>query len=83
MAEDRMRNDDRDMNLGGAGQQKDDFGKQTPGRKSEQDDFATGQRSGGQKQNEPEHFEDNFGNTGKSGGQGGQGNSGYGQGGNR
>jgi len=80
MAEDRMRNDDSDMNLGGAGQQKDDFGKQTPGRKSQQqDDLSTGQRTGGQQQNEPEHFEDNFGTSGKSGGQGGQG--GFGQGG--
>jgi hypothetical protein len=71
MADDRMRNDDLDRNMGGTGQQKDDFGKQTPGRNKQDDDLSTGQRNTGQ-QNEPKH-KDDFGNSGKSGaGQGAQ-----------
>jgi hypothetical protein len=75
MADDRMKNDDRDMNLGGAGQQQGDYGKQTPGR-NPMDDKSTGQRGGGQQgagQNPPGHHEDDFAKTGKTGGQGGQG----------
>lgn len=76
---DRMRNDDLDMDMGGAGQQKDDFGKQTPGR-NKQDDFSTGQRGAGQpggQQREPGNMKDdddfdNFGNSEKSGGKSGQ-----------
>ena len=69
MADDRMRNDDLDRNMGGAGQKNnDEFGQQTPGRK-QQDDLSTGQRGGmGQgQQNQPKHDEDDFG-TGKTGG---------------
>jgi hypothetical protein len=79
MADDRMKNDDRDMNLGGAGQQQGDTGKQTPGR-NPQDDQSTGQRGGGQQgggQNEPRH-QDDLGQSGKTGGQGGQGGQGQG-----
>ena len=64
MADDRMRNDDLDKNMGGAGQ-KDNYGSQSPGRK-QQDDMSTGQRGSGQ-QGEPEHFKDNFGTSEKSG----------------
>ena len=69
MADDRMRNDER--NLGGAGQHnKDDFGQQSPGR-HKQDDVSTGQRGQGQgQQNQPKDYnvdEDDFG-TGKTGG---------------
>ena len=77
MADDRMRNDDLDRNMGGAGQRnKDDFGQQTPGRHN-QDDLSTGQRGQGQEgqrqgqRNEPQHIEDDFG-TGKKSDQGGQ-----------
>ena len=67
MADDRMRNDDRERNMGGAGQQnKDDFGQQTPGRKP-QDDLSTGQRGTGQgQQNQPKHEDDDF-ETGRPG----------------
>lgn len=70
MADDRMRNDDLDRNMGGAGQRnKDDFGQQTPGR-HQQDDLSTGQRGGkGQgQQNQPNIEDDDFGNAGQSGG---------------
>jgi hypothetical protein len=76
MADDRMRNDDLEKNMGGAGQNKENLGQQTPGRKqNEDDDLRTGQRGahegrGGQ-QNEP--HEDDFGTPGNKGtGQGGQ-----------
>ncbi|HEY2964591.1 MAG TPA: hypothetical protein VGJ37_19395 [Pyrinomonadaceae bacterium] len=70
MADDRMRNDDLDRNMGGAGQ-KDDFGKQTPGRK-QKDDLSTGQRGAGQ-HNEPGHIKDDYGTSERSGGgQGGR-----------
>ena len=82
MAEDRMRNDDLDRNMGGAGQNKDNFGQQTPGRNKQDDDLHTGQRGTGQgqqpgqqgQQNEPGNFkDDDFGTSGKKGvNQGGQ-----------
>ena len=74
MADDRMRNDDLDRNMGGAGHNKDDFGQQTPGRNKQDDDLRTGQRGAGQGQeNEPRHIKDDFGTSGKKGaGQGGQ-----------
>lgn len=72
MADDKMRNDDLDRNMGGTGQKKDDFGKQTPGRNKQDDDLSTGQRNTGQ-QNEPKHMKDDFGHSEKSGaGQRGQ-----------
>ena len=65
MADDRMRNDDLDRNMGAGQQNKDEFGQQTPGRK-QQDDLSTGQRGTGQgQQNQPKH-DDDFGG-GKSG----------------
>jgi hypothetical protein len=69
MADDRMRNDDLDRNMGGAGQRnKDDFGQQTPGRK-QQDDLSTGQRGTGQgQQNQPRHEEEEDFGGGKTGG---------------
>ena len=70
MADDRMRNDDLDRNMGGAGQRnKDDFGQQSPGR-HKQDDLSTGQRDKGQGQHNQPNFEDedDFGNTGQPGG---------------
>ncbi len=68
MADDRMRNDDRDRNMGGAGQRnKDDFGQQTPGR-HQQDDLSTGQRGKGQgQQNKPNIEDEDIGNAGQSG----------------
>ena len=66
MADDRMRNDDLDRNMGGAGQQKDNYGSQSPGR-NKQDDMSTGKRGAGQDQeNEPKHIKDDFGTSGKS-----------------
>lgn len=75
MADDRMRNDDLDRNMGGAGQRnKDDLGQQqSPGR-NQPDDLASGQRSGQGQQNQPRHIEDDFGTAEKQDkpGQGGQ-----------
>ena len=73
MADDRMRNDDLDRNMGGAGQKdQDKYGQQTPGRNKEDDEFSTGQRGTGQR-SEPGHMKDDFGTSEKSGGsQGGQ-----------
>ena len=77
MADDRMRNQDLDKNMGGAGKDQDNFGQQTPGR-GQQDDLKTGQRGAGQGQqgqqgqNEPGNMEDDFGTSGNKGqGQGG------------
>jgi hypothetical protein len=75
MADDRMKNDDLDRNMGSTGQRnKDDFGQQgqqqSPGR-HQQDDLSTGQRGTGQgQQNQPKHEEDDFGTggAGKTGG---------------
>jgi hypothetical protein len=76
MADDRMRNDDLDRNMGGAGKDKDNFGQQTPGRNKQDDDLRTGQRGAGQghdQENEPGHMKDDFGTSGNKGqGQGGQ-----------
>ena len=68
MADDRMKNDDLDRNMGGAGQRnKDDFGQQSPGRHN-RDELSTGQRGkGGQgQQNQPNIEDDEFG-TGQTG----------------
>jgi hypothetical protein len=65
MADDRMKKDDLHKNMGGAGQEKDKHGQQTPGRK-QQDDMSTGQRGAGQK-SEPGHMKDDFGKSEKSG----------------
>ena len=75
MADDKMRNDDLDRNMGGAGQKNQgDYGKQqSPGR-NKQDDLSTGQRGTGQgqhgQQSEPRHIKDDFGTSEKSGGKG-------------
>ena len=77
MADDRMRNDDLDRNTGGAGQNKGDYGQQSPGRHKQDDDLRTGQRRTGQgQQNQPGQKKDEFGDdfgTGSNIGQGGQG----------
>jgi hypothetical protein len=68
MADDRMKNDNLDKNMGGTGQQGEgDFGKQTPGRNKQKDDLSTGQRGTGQQQSEPRHIKDDFGTSEKSG----------------
>ena len=64
MADDRMRNDDLDRNMGGAGQQKDNYGTQSPGRK-QQDDLSTGHR--GADQHKDADMDDDFGGSKKSG----------------
>ena len=74
MADDRMKNDDLDRNMGGAGQagQKDMHSQQSAGRKQD-DDLSMGQRGTSQK-NQPGHMDDEFGSSQKSGtGQGQQG----------
>src|SRR5690348_14317226 len=47
MADDRMKHNDRDLNMGGTGQQKDqgNVGQKTPGRglQNEDDEFSSGQ----------------------------------------
>ena len=73
MADDRMRNDDLDRNMGGAGQKdQGKYSQQSPGRHKQDDDLSTGQRDAGQR-GEPGHIKDDFGTSEKSGaGQGGQ-----------
>lgn len=77
MADDRMRNDDLDRNMGGAGRQDQGNygqggGQQTPGRTKQDDDFSTGER-GASKQGEQKHMKDDFGTSGnKDAGQGGR-----------
>jgi hypothetical protein len=78
MADDRMRNDDRDMNMGGAGQKNQgsqnkqgNFGQQTPGHSQQDDEFSKGQRGAGQR-SEPGHMEDDFGSGEQGLGQGGK-----------
>lgn len=69
MADDKMKNDDRDKQMGG-GQKKDDYSQQTPGRK-QPDDMSTGHRPG--QQNQPGHNKDDYNTSEKSGkGQGGR-----------
>lgn len=68
MADDRMRNDDLDRNMGGAGagRQDQDYGQggqKSPGRNKQDDDFSTGQK-GASKQGEQQHMNDDFGNAG-------------------
>lgn len=77
MADERMRNDDLDRNMGGQQKNQDDYGKgqQSPGRNKQDDDFAQGQRSAGQQQQQGEqrHMKDDFGTSEKSDmGQGGR-----------
>ena len=67
MADDRMRNDDLDRNMGSAGAGKEDQdygqgGRQSPGRTKQDDDFTTGQR-GASKQGEQQHMKDDFGTS--------------------
>jgi hypothetical protein len=84
MADDRMRNDDRDMNLGGAGQKNQggqkkqgNFGQQTPGRSQHEDDeFSKSQRGAGQR-SEPGHMKDDFGSGEQDLGQGGKSRQNY------
>jgi len=74
MADDRMKNDDLDRNMGGAGQKdQGNYGQKTPGRGQQEDDeFSTGQRGAGQR-GEQGHMKDDFGTSEKAGGgQGGQ-----------
>ena len=71
MPDDRMRNEDLDKNMGGTGH-KDDYSKQTPGRK-QQDDLSSGQKSGAGQKGEPGHMKDSEkSGQGQGGRQGGQ-----------
>lgn len=58
MADDRMRNDDRERNMGGANKHKDDYGKgqQTPGRHQQDDDVS---KRGASQQGEQRNVKDN------------------------
>ena len=73
MADDRMKHNDRDLNMGGTGQQKDqgNLGQKTPGRglQNEDDEFSSGQRGAGQR-GEQRHMEDDFGSGEQGKGQG-------------
>lgn len=78
MADDRMRNDNLDRNVGGQ-QNKGDYGKgqQSPGRNKQDDEFSTDQRGasrhGTSQQGEQKHLKDDFGTSEKSDvGQGGR-----------
>lgn len=76
MADDRMKKDDLDRNMGGTGQNKGDDGQQTPGRHKPDDEIRTGQRGGAGQQNQPgrkENLGDDFGTSEKPDvGQGGR-----------
>src|SRR5215212_1348823 len=86
MADDRMKNDDLQRNMGTSGKEGQDYGQQTPGRQGGGQQSG-GQHVGGQKggqqgqggyggsqQNEPRNMEDDDefggGSMGQSGGQG-------------
>ena len=70
MADDRMKNDDRDRNMRGTSQKKDNFSQQTPGRKQQDDDdMSTGQRGTGQ-QHQSGHDKEDMKRSGT--GQGGR-----------
>jgi len=76
MADDRMRNDDLDRNMGGASKQNQgnygQGGQQSPGRNEQDDDLSTGHR-GTEQQGEQKHIKDDFGTSEKSDvGQGGR-----------
>ncbi len=78
MADDRMRNDDLQRNMGGAGGDKDqDLGQQSPGRSGQQGGQQAGGHGGGQQksnyggQNERDMEDDDVGaGNAQSGGQG-------------
>jgi hypothetical protein len=80
MADDRMKNDER--NMGGANKQNQgnygqgQGGQQTPGRNQQDDEFSTGHRGGADQQSqqgEQKHMKDDFGTSGnKDAGQGGR-----------
>lgn len=67
MADDRMRNDDLDRNMGGAGQKDQrnygQVGQQSPGRTKQDDDISTGQRNASH-QGEQKHMKDDYGTSG-------------------
>ena len=66
MADDRMRNDDLDRNMGGANKDQGKYGQQgqqSPGRHEEDDEFSPGQR-GASQQGEQKHMQDDFGTSG-------------------
>lgn len=67
MADDRMKNDDLDRDMGRAGREDKDLGQKTPGRNPE-DDRSRGQRNPGQK-SEPRNLDDDLdtGSAGKTG----------------
>jgi hypothetical protein len=79
MADDRMKNDERNMGGAGAGKQNQgnygQTGQQSPGRNKQDDEFATGHRGTDQQsqQGEQKHMKDDFGTSGnKDAGQGGR-----------
>jgi len=73
MADDKMKNDQRDMNMGGASKKNQgNYGQQTPGHgQQDDDDFTSNQRGAGQR-SEPGHMEDDFGSGEQGLGQGGK-----------
>jgi hypothetical protein len=76
MADDKMKNDDRNRQAGNKGGEDQGFGQQSPGRNP--NDQSTGQRTGsGGGSNEPKHGEGMGG--GQSGQQGSKGQSDMGQ----
>lgn len=79
MADDRMRNDDLDRNMGGQHKQEDYGKQQSPGRNKQDDDLRTGQRAGQGQQHQPGYQKDEFGDdfgTGSDTNKGGQGQGG-------
>jgi hypothetical protein len=48
MADDRMKNDDQQRNMGAGGSDKQDFGQQSPGRSGQQGGYGGSQQGGQQ-----------------------------------
>jgi hypothetical protein len=74
MADDKMKNNDRDMNLGGASKKNQgnqgDYGKQTPGRNQQDDDEFTTEKRSTSERSQPGHMKDDFGTSGSNVGEG-------------
>jgi hypothetical protein len=68
MADDRIKNDDLNKDMGRSGPKGDDFGKQTPGRNPQQD-RSSDQRSGENKEAFGEDDDFDSGSSGQSGNQ--------------
>ena len=72
MADNRMKDDDLQRDMGNPGREGQDFGKQTPGRNPQGGQQGSGQQGGQQGGKEPRDLEDDEFDGGASGQRGGQ-----------